>query len=125
MYSPEKGTSGFKRILNAWGYSLAGIKAAYQNEAAFRQIVWICVILIPLSFVLPVSAVERAIMIFVCLFSMIVELLNSAIENVVDRISLERHELSKRAKDMGSAAQMIALSIIFLTWAVILVDKFL
>lgn len=124
MYSPEKGTSGFKRILNAWGYSLAGIKAAYQNEAAFRQIVWICVILIPLSFVLPVAAVERAMMIFVCLFSMIVELLNSAIENVVDRISLERHELSKRAKDMGSAAQMIALTIIFVTWAVILVGKF-
>lgn len=124
MYSPEKGKSGFKRILNAWQYSLAGIKAAYQNEAAFRQIVWICVVLIPLSFVLPVSAVERAIMIFVCLFSMIVELLNSAIENVVDRISLERHELSKRAKDMGSAAQMIALTIIFVTWAVILVGKF-
>lgn len=125
MYSPEKGTSGFKRILNAWGYSWAGLKAAYQNEAAFRQIVWICVILIPLSFILPVNGVERAIMIFVCLFSMIVELLNSAIENVVDRISLERHELSKRAKDMGSAAQMIALSSIFLTWVVILANKFL
>ncbi|MFB2538332.1 MULTISPECIES: diacylglycerol kinase [unclassified Acinetobacter] len=125
MYSPDKGKTGLKRIFNAWGYSLAGFKAAYQNEAAFRQVTWMSIVLIPVTFFLPVSPVEQAMMIFVCLFSVVVELLNSAIENVVDRISLERHELSKRAKDMGSAAQFIALLIVFFTWVIILGHKFI
>ncbi|KAF1023265.1 MAG: Diacylglycerol kinase [Acinetobacter bereziniae] len=103
-YSPFKGTTGFKRILNATGYSLAGFKAAYQNEAAFRQIVWINLILIPITFFIDVTSVEQALMIGVCLLAIIVELFNSALEAVVDRVSLERHPLSKNAKDMGSAA---------------------
>lgn len=119
-YSPFKGKTGFKRILNATGYSLAGFKAAFQNEAAFRQIVLLNIILIPITFFLDISAAEQAVMIAVCLFALIVELFNSALEAVVDRISLERHELSKNAKDMGSAAQFVALSIIFITWAIIL-----
>ncbi|KAB0630366.1 diacylglycerol kinase [Acinetobacter gandensis] len=118
--SPFKGKSGLKRILNATQYSLDGFKAAYQNEAAFRQIVWMNIILIPTSCFLDVSRVEHALMVVVCLFALIVELFNSAIEAVVDRVSLDKHPLSKIAKDMGSAAQFVALAIIFFTWLIIL-----
>lgn len=119
-YSPYKGKSGLKRILNAMGYSISGFKAAYKNEAAFRQIVLINIILISVSFFLDVSRSEHILLIIVCLFAMIVELFNSAIEAVVDRVSLEKHQLSKNAKDMGSAAQFVALSIIAITWLIIL-----
>ncbi|WP_290005555.1 diacylglycerol kinase [Acinetobacter pittii] len=119
-YSPYKGKSGLKRILNATGYSISGFKAAYKNEAAFRQIVLINIILIPVSFFLDVSRSEHVLLIIVCLFAMIVELFNSAIEAVVDRVPLEKHQLSKNAKDMGSAAQFVALSIIAITWLIIL-----
>lgn len=119
-YSPYKGKSGLKRFLNATSYSISGFKAAYQNEAAFRQIVLINLVLIPVSFFLDVTRGEHALMIIVCLFAIIVELFNSAIEAVVDRVSLEKHQLSKNAKDMGSAAQFVALSIIVATWLIIL-----
>ena len=119
-YSPYKGKTGLKRILNATGYSISGFKAAYKNEAAFRQIVLINLILIPVSFFLEVTRNEHVLLIIVCLFAMIVELFNSAIEAVVDRVSLEKHQLSKNAKDMGSAAQFVALSIIAITWLFIL-----
>ena len=118
--SPFKGKSGLKRILNATQYSLDGFKAAYQNEAAFRQIVWMNMVLIPTSCLLDVSRVEHVLMVVVCLFALIVELFNSAIEAVVDRVSLDKHPLSKIAKDMGSAAQFVALAIIFFTWLIIL-----
>jgi len=118
--SPYKGTSGTQRIFNATRYSMAGFKTAFQNEAAFRQILLINLILIPLSFWMPVSPAEQALMVAVCLLALIIELINSAIEAVVDRISMERHELSKNAKDMGSAAQFVALSLIALTWGIIL-----
>lgn len=118
--SPYKGTSGTQRIFNATRYSMAGFKTAFQNEAAFRQILLINLILIPLSFWMPVSRVEQALMVAVCLLALIIELINSAIEAVVDRISIERHELSKNAKDMSSAAQFVALSLIALTWGIIL-----
>ena len=120
--SPYKGTSGLQRILNATGYSLAGFKAAFQNEAAFRQIILINSLLIPLSFFMPVSRVEQVLMIVVCLLAIIVELINSAIEAVVDRVSIEQHPLSKNAKDMGSAAQFVALAIIALTWGACLIS---
>ena len=119
--SPYKGTSGLQRILNDTGYSLAGFKAAFQNEAAFRQIILINLLLIPLSFFMPVSRVEQVLMIVVCLLAIIVELINSAIEAVVDRVSMEQHPLSKNAKDMGSAAQFVALAIITLTWGACLI----
>ena len=122
QHSPFKGKTGLKRILNATSYSFAGFKAAFKHEAAFRQIILINIILIPLTFFLDVSAVEQAIMVVVCLLSIIVELFNSAIEAVVDRVSLERHELSKNAKDMGSAAQFVSLVIILVTWLIILLQ---
>jgi len=118
--SPFKGQKGLKRIFNAAGYSFAGLQAAFVGEAAFRQLVLLNVVLIPVSFLFNVSRAERAIMIGVCLLALIVELLNSAIEAAIDRISLDLHPLSKNAKDMGSAAQMIALTVIAVVWAVIL-----
>ena len=117
--SPFKGKNGMKRIFNAFGYSVDGFKAAFINEAAFRQIIIINLILIPISFFLNVTKAEHVLLILVCLFAMIVELFNSAIEAVVDRISLERHPLAKNAKDMGSAAQFVALSMIAMTWIII------
>jgi diacylglycerol kinase (ATP) len=88
-YSPFKGKTGVKRVFNATQYSLAGFKAAFSNEAAFRQIVFINTILIPVSFFLEVTAVEQALMVAVCLLALIVELFNSAIEAVVDRYSIQ------------------------------------
>lgn len=119
--SPYKGTSGLQRIFNATRYSIAGFQAAYHNEAAFRQIIFINIILIPLSFYVHVSLTEQALLVAVCLLALIVELINSAIEAVVDRISMEKHELSKNAKDMGSAAQCVALILIASVWGIILV----
>lgn len=118
--SPFKGHKGFKRILNAGGYSLAGLHAAFIGEAAFRQLVLANVILIPVALWLDVSRVERALLIAVCLLALIVELINSAIEAAIDRISLDRHPLSKNAKDMGSAAQLVAMTMIAVVWALIL-----
>ncbi|BCG26391.1 diacylglycerol kinase [Pseudomonas tohonis] len=120
MSSPFKGQTGLKRILNAAGYSLDGMRAAFTGEAAFRQLVLLNVVLIPITFFLDVSRGERALMIAACLLALIVELLNSAVEAAIDRISLDRHPLSKNAKDMGSAAQFVALSLITAVWATIL-----
>ncbi|MCQ4295566.1 diacylglycerol kinase [Pseudomonas stutzeri] len=116
-----KGRSGLARIWHACGYSLAGLRAAYAGEAAFRQLVWLSLLLIPLALLLDVSRVERAVLVAVVFVALIVELLNSAIEATVDRISFELHPLSKQAKDMGSAAQLLALCLIGLVWAVILI----
>ncbi|MEN0106049.1 MAG: diacylglycerol kinase [Pseudomonas sp.] len=118
--SPFKGQTGLKRVLNATGYSFDGLRAAFTGEAAFRQLVLLNVVLIPLAFWFDVSRGERALMIGVCLVALIVELLNSAVEAAIDRISLELHPLSKNAKDMGSAAQFVALSLIGSVWLVIL-----
>jgi len=112
--------SGWRRLVNAFGYSLAGLVTAFRNEPAFRQIVALNAVLIPVSFLLSVSALERTLLIAVCLLAVIVELINSAIEAAIDRISLEFHPLSKNAKDMGSAAQLIALVIIIATWVGVL-----
>ena len=118
--SPFKGQSGVRRIVNAAGYSLAGLRAAFVGEAAFRQLLLLNAILIPISFMLEVSRGERALMVAVCLLSLIIELFNSAIEAAIDRISLEHHPLSKNAKDMGSAAQMVGMTAIAAVWAIIL-----
>lgn len=118
--SPFKGQTGLKRILNAAGYSFDGLCAAFKGEAAFRQLVLLNVILVPLAFIVDVSKGERALLIAVCLLALIVELLNSAVEAAIDRISLDLHPLSKNAKDMGSAAQMVSLTMIAVVWAMVL-----
>ncbi|WP_203141371.1 diacylglycerol kinase [Marinobacter mangrovi] len=115
-----KGGKGITRILNSTRYSMQGLKAAFLNEAAFRQLVLINVILIPIACWVDVTRAERAVLIAAPLLSLAIELLNSAIENIVDRVSMELHPLSKQAKDMGSAAQFVGLVIISVCWGVIL-----
>ena len=116
-----KGKTGIARIVNAIGYSFSGLKAAFIGEAAFRQLLLLNCILIPLAFYLEVSKVERVLLIASIFITLIIELLNSAIEATVDRISLSLHPLSKQAKDMGSAAQMLGLTLVTLTWLIILI----
>jgi diacylglycerol kinase (ATP) len=118
--SPYKGKTGLQRLWNALHYSLEGFRAAYRHEDAFRQEVWLAFWLIGLSFFLPVRGKELAVMIASVLLVLIVELLNSAIEATVDRVSLESHRLSKRAKDIGSAAVLLALVNVAVVWGVIL-----
>ena len=118
--SPFKGKTGLKRVWNAFHYSRAGLRAAFTGEDAFRQEAYLAAILIPASLFLPASGVGHALMIASVLGVLIVELLNSAIEAVVDRVSLDRHHLSKRAKDMGSAAVMLALVNVVFVWASVL-----
>ncbi|HCZ16847.1 MAG TPA: diacylglycerol kinase [Accumulibacter sp.] len=118
--SPFKGQTGLRRVWNALHYSLAGLRAALVAEDAFRQEVLIAALLIPWSFFLAVDGIGRALMIGSVLLVLIVELLNSAIEATVDRISLDRHHLAKRAKDIGSAAVLLALLNALLIWACVL-----
>jgi diacylglycerol kinase (ATP) len=118
--SPFKGKTGLRRLLNAFFYTLDGLSAAYRHEDAFRQEVWLAAIMIPLALFLPVPGLGRAMMVGSVLLVLIVELINSAIEAAIDRISLDHHSLSKRAKDIGSAAVMIALINVIATWALVL-----
>lgn len=115
-----KGQKGLTRVVRALGYSIAGLLAAFRGEAAFRQLLLLNALLIPVAIALDVSSVERAILVCVLLLALIVELINSAIEATVDRVSLEVHPLSKQAKDMGSAAQLVALIVIAVAWSSIL-----
>ncbi|MCR5864984.1 MAG: diacylglycerol kinase [Aquincola tertiaricarbonis] len=109
MTRPDKGRSGLARILYATGYSAAGLRAAYAGEPSFRQEVWVAVLMLPAAFWLGRGWVEVALLAGSVLLVLIVELLNSAVEAVVDRVSLEHHPLSKRAKDIGSAAVLMSL----------------
>lgn len=118
--SPFKGRTGLRRIWNALHYSLAGLRSAWAAEDAFRQEALLAVVMIPLAFVLTGDGLARALMVGSVLLVLIVELLNSAIEAVVDRVSLERHPLAKRAKDVGSAAVFVALANVVLVWICIL-----
>jgi diacylglycerol kinase (ATP) len=114
------GKTGLNRILHTLTYSRDGFMATVRGEAAFRQLLALHGVLMAVTFVLNLSPIERAVMLAVSFISLLVELLNSAIEAVVDRISLERHPLSKNAKDMGSAAQTVSLLMVGAVWAVVL-----
>jgi diacylglycerol kinase (ATP) len=124
MESPYKGKTGMVRLWNAFGYSLAGFRAAYKHEDAFRQEVLLAAILIPLSLWLPVGYLGKALMIGSVLLVIMVELLNSAIEATVDRISLENHDLAKRAKDIGSSAVLVSLINVVAVWGLTLWEHF-
>jgi diacylglycerol kinase (ATP) len=116
----HKGKTGLKRVWNALFYSMAGFRAAFRHEDAFRQEVILAAILIPAAFLLKGEAVARALMIGSVLLVLLAELVNSAIEATVDRISLENHQLAKRAKDIGSAAVFVALVNVVVIWGLIL-----
>lgn len=112
----KTGATGITRIINAAIYSWSGFKAAYRHEAAFRQELWLCVALLPVALFFAQDNAERAILLASLVFILLVELLNSAIEAVVDRHGDEIHPLAGRAKDMGSAAVMLAFVIAALVW---------
>ena len=118
--SPHKSKTGAKRLLNAFRYSCSGLKEAYRNEDAFRQEVLLAVILLPLAFWVDTTAIGRALLIGSVLLLLIVELLNSSIEATVDRISLDEHVLAKRAKNIGSAAVLIAIVNLVVVWLLVL-----
>jgi diacylglycerol kinase (ATP) len=115
---------GVARLWHATCYSLAGLRAAWRNEAAFRQEVALSLVLVPAAFWLGSTAVERLMLIGSCLIVLITELLNSAVEAAIDRISDDPHSLSRRAKDMGSAAVFISLWLAGITWALIAYGRF-
>lgn len=115
-----KGKKGLRRLWNALGYSRDGLAAAWKNEAAFREEILLASITMPLAIYLGKTGVERALMLGSILLILIVEILNSAIEAVVDKASPEMHELAKRAKDMGSAAVLFSLINAAIIWACIL-----
>jgi diacylglycerol kinase (ATP) len=117
MSNPHKGRTGLDRVLRAAGYSLAGLRAAYVSESAFRQEVWLAIVAAPLAFWLGRDWVQIALLLGSLALLLIVELLNSAIEAAVDRISFDLHDLSKRAKDVASAAVMLSLLLAGGIWA--------
>lgn len=116
------GNKGFTRLVKACRYSWQGLRAACRHEEAFRQELWLSIVLIPLGLWLGQTGVERALLTGSVILLLLVEMLNSAIEAVVDRIGDEQNELSGRAKDMGSAAVAITIGIIVVVWALILLD---
>lgn len=118
--SPHKGKTGLARIGRAFGYSVEGLAAALKNEDAFRQELILATILIPIAWFCHVPGYAKAVMIASVMLVLIVELLNSAVEAAVDRISLENHQLAKRAKDLGSAAVFLSLLNVVVIWFVVL-----
>ena len=124
MSSPKLPAASFNRVLNAFTNSMSGLRACLSNEAAFRQEVFISVFMIPTAFWLGATATQRVLLISSLLLVLIVELLNSAIEAIVDRIGTDRHELSGLAKDLGSAAVLISLATVGLTWGMIAWERF-
>lgn len=121
MKSPYKGKTGLRRLINAFGYSISGTFAAFKHEDAFRQEVFLSLILIPLAIYLGETSIEQGLLISSILLIIIVELINSSIEATVDRISVKRHKLAKRAKDIGSAAVFFSLINATIIWFLILV----
>lgn len=120
MESPHKGKTGLRRLINAARYSLSGLAEAARHEDAFRQELILAALMVPLGLWLGTNGVERALLVGSVLAVLVVELLNSAVEAAVDRISLENHRLAKRAKDMGSAAVMLSLVSAGAVWLLVL-----
>lgn len=120
----KPGNTGMRRIIRAVRFSAQGFRSAWKNEAAFRQELLLLIVLIPAAVWLGRSIIEQAMLIAVCLLVLIVELLNSAIETAIDRIGPEQHELSGRAKDMGSAAVFVVLMIVIVVWSAVAWDRF-
>jgi diacylglycerol kinase (ATP) len=124
MIEKKQQNLGFKRLVYALGWSLKGLRATFKHEEAFRQEVYLLIVLAPLGLWLGNDGIERALLVAPLLIVLIVELLNSAVESVVDRISDEKHKLSGRAKDQGSAAVLVSLLLVALCWGLVLVNRF-
>jgi diacylglycerol kinase (ATP) len=120
----KPGNTGIRRILRATGFSAQGLAQAWKHEAAFRQESVLLLLLTPVAIWLGQTAAQRALLVVVCLLVIIVELINSAIEAAIDRHGEEQHELSGRAKDMGSAAVLVSLVIVVLVWGAAIFDRF-
>jgi len=123
--SPFKGKRGAARLVQAFFNSIEGLRDAWRHESAFRQEVLLAAVLIPVACYVPMSGLERAALIAAPLLVIVVELLNSSVEAAIDRISLDRHALSKRAKDLGSAAVFVALVLLALVWGLVLLPHVL
>jgi diacylglycerol kinase (ATP) len=117
--NPHKGNRGVTRAWHAAKNSWCGIVYAYKEESAFRQELTLLILLAPIAFFLPISPLEKCALIASLILVLVVELLNSSVEAAIDRISFDHHDLSKRAKDFGSAAVMLALLIAALLWATV------
>lgn len=124
MSNPHKGRTGLERIVRATGYSLEGLQAAYRGESAFRQEFWLAAVMLPAAFWLGRSWVEVALLAGSVMLVLIVELLNSGIESAIDRVSFEMHDLSKRAKDLASAAVLLSLLLCAGVWLAALWQRF-
>lgn len=120
----KPGNTGLRRIVNATFFSFAGLKTAWQSEAAFRQECLLAAVLIPAGLWLGQNAVQRALLIGSCLLVLIVELLNTAVEYVVDRVGMDHHRLSGQAKDVGSAAVFVSLALTLVIWVLIGWERF-
>lgn len=117
--SPFKGRRGAARIVHAFFNSCRGLAEAFRHESAFRQETLLAAVLVPVALLLPASAVERALLVATVLLVLVVELLNTGVEVAIDRISFEHHSLSRRAKDIGSAAVLVALVTMASVWALV------
>jgi diacylglycerol kinase (ATP) len=124
MSNPHKGRTGLDRVIHATGYSMAGLTTAYRGESAFRQEFWLAMIMMPLAFWVGRGWVEVALLIGSLVLVLIVELLNSGIETAIDRVSFEWHDLSKRAKDLASAAVLLSLALCAGIWLAALWQRF-
>jgi diacylglycerol kinase (ATP) len=120
MVMQSEDNKGLRRLVNAMRWTVLGFRSTYKHEEAFRQEVWLCLVMIPLGLWLGETGVERALLVGPLLIVLIVELMNSAIESVVDRISTDHHKLSGRAKDQGSAAVFVSLMLVALCWVLVL-----
>jgi diacylglycerol kinase (ATP) len=119
----NRNARGLRRILNAFGFSMAGFRECFRHEEAFRQEVYVLLVLVPLGLWLGNDPVERALLVSSLLVVPIVELLNSAVEANVDRVGLERHELSRRAKDIASAAVFLSIVLAAVVWGLVLLPR--
>jgi len=125
MTNPHKGRTGLDRVIRATGYSMAGLSTAYRGESAFRQEFWLAVVMLPLAFWVGRSWVEVALLVGSVMLVLIVELLNSGIEAAIDRVSFEIHDLSKRAKDLASAAVLLSVLLCAGVWLAALWQRFM
>ncbi len=121
----KRSGNGLQRLVDAAGHSIRGLQAAWQNEAAFRQELLLFLILLPTAFWLGTNMTQRALLVFSVVLVLVVELVNSAVENVVDRIGTENHVLSGRAKDLGSAAVMLSLIAAALVWGLVAWERWM